>query len=177
MLNILAFGVTCEIDDGDFIPVIEDQLRLTRQEAEAVLEAEQGRFRASLPSDSIGYAWTVDPSRRRERKHKSMSVDFVEFAELSDGERVTVRSDRGLNWFWNHSLGAWYGRTQASFTKEVRDYFEAEAEDCCPITPEWVVERLKRLHGAEINPASVDAALHLPLKVEFGPRLLEQLPT
>ena len=178
MLNILAFGVTCEIDDdGGFIPVIRDQLRLTQQEAEAVLEAEQSRLRAELRPDSVGYVWTVDPSRRRTRRHKSISVDFVEFAELSDGRRVTVRSDRGLNWGWNHSLGAWYGMTQASLTKEVRDYFEAEAEDCCPITPEWVVERLQRLHGVEIDPASVDAALQLPLKVEFGPRLLEQLPT
>ena len=105
-----------------------------------------------------------------------MSVEFSEFADLSDGRRVTVRSDRGFSWGWNHSRGPWYGRTGASFTEEVRDYFEAEAEECCPITPEWVVERLQRLYGVEIDPASVDAALRLPLRVEFGPRLLEQLP-
>ena len=122
-------------------------------------------------------AFGVTCELRRTRRDKSMSVNFVEFTELSDGHRVTVRNDRGLNWFWNHSLGAWYGTTQASFTQEVRAYFEAEAEDCCPITPEWVVERLQQLHGAEINPASVDAALQRPRKVEFGPRLLEQLPT
>ena len=104
MLRIAVFGVTCEIDDGDFIPVMRDHLRLTRQEAQAAIEA------------------------------------------------------------------------GASFTEEVRDYFEAEAEECCPITPEWVVERLQRLYGVEIDPASVDAALRLPLQVEFGPRLLEQLP-
>lgn len=180
MLSVTAFGVTCEICDDDHVPVVQDHLRLPRQEAEALLEAERSRFeeqlRASEPGSVVDGPAPADVSRRRRASRSRASVDFNEFADLSDGRRVTVRSDRGWSWSCNHSLGAWYGQTRTRFTREVRDYFEAEAEECCPITSEWVVERLQRLYGVEIDPASVDAALQLPLQVEFGPRLHEQLP-
>ena len=174
-INILAFGVTCEVRGDDHVSVVRDQLRLPQQEAHAVLAAERLKFeerlRAAKPGSVVfGPAPADDPHRSR------ASVDFNEFADLSDGRRVTVRNDRGWTWSGNHSLGAWFGTTRASFTKQVRDYFEAEAEECCPITVEWVVERLQRLHGVQVDPASVDAALQLPLEVEFGPRIREQLP-
>ena len=181
-VNLLSFGVICEMRGDDHVSVVRDQLRLPQQEAHAVLEAERLKFKERLRSAAPG-AVVEGPAPathraplRGERSRKRMSVDFVEFADLSDGRRVTVRSDRGLNWSWNHSFGPWAGMAQASFTKEVRDYFEAEAEECCPITVEWVVERLQRLHGVEVDPASVDAALRLPLEVEFGPHLREQMP-
>ena len=182
MLSVTVFGVTCEIRDDDHVPVVQDHLTLPRQEAQALMEAERARFEERLSgaeagSVAYGPAPAVDPQRRHaKRRQNTMSVDFKEFAALSDGRRVTVRSDRGWTWGWNHSMGAWYGETQASFTKQVRDYFEAEAHECCPVTVEWVVERLQRLHGVEIGAASVDAALRLPLEVEYGPRLQEQLP-
>ena len=180
MLSITAFGVTCEIRDDDNASVVQDHLRLPKQEAEALLEAERSKFkerlRAAKPGSVVHGPAPLDAFRHSRSSRSCASVDFDEFADLSDGRRVTVRSDRGWSWSCNHSLGAWYGQTRTSFTRQVRDYFEAEAEECCPITPEWVVERLQRLHGVEIVPASVDAALQLPLQVEFGPRLLEQLP-
>ena len=180
VLSVTAFGVTCEISDDDHVPVVQDHLRLPGQEAEALLEAERSRveerLRAAEPGSTVHGIAPADVPRRRRADRSRASVDFDEFADLSDGRRVTVRSDRGWSWSCNHSLGAWYGQTRTSFTKEVRDYFEAEAEECCPVTPEWVVERLQRLYGLEIAPASVEAALQLPLQVEFGPRLHEQLP-
>ena len=180
MLSITAFGVTCEIHDDDHVSVVQDHLRLPRREAEALLEAERSifkeRLRAAQPGSAVHGPAPADASRRRRAGRSRASVDFDEFADLSDGRRVTVRSDRGWTWSGNHSFGAWYGKTRTSFTRQVRDYFEAEAEECCPITPEWVVERLQRLHGVEIDPASVGSALQLPLQVEFGPRLHEQLP-
>ena len=177
MLSVTAFGVTCEIRDDDHVSVVQDHLGLPKQEAQALLEAEregfEERLRGAVPGSVVfGPAPAANPQRRR----KSMSVEFTEFAALSDGRRVAVRSDRGWTWGWNHSWGPWYGKTRASFAKEVRDYFEAEAEECCPITVEWVAERLQRLHGVDIDPASVDAALRLPLEVEFGPHLSEKLP-
>ena len=181
-ISLLAFGVTCETRGDDYVSVVQDQLRLPQEEAHALLEAERLKFEERLRSAEPG-AVMYGPAPavhsgplRGNRSRKRMSVDFVEFADLSDGRRVTVRSDRGWTWGWNHSFGPWAGKTRASFTKEVRDYFEAEAEECCPITVEWVVERLQRLHAVEVDPASVDAALQLPLEVEFGPRLREQLP-
>ena len=180
MLSITVFGVTCEIRDDDHVPVVQDHLKLPRQEAEALLEAERSKFkerlRAAKPGSVVEGPAPADVSRRRRASRSRASVDFDEFADLSDGRRVRVRSDRGWSWSCNHSLGAWYGRTRTNFTREVRDYFEAEAEECCQITPEWVVERLQRLYGIKIDPASVEAALRVPLAVEFGPRLHEQLP-
>ena len=181
-ISLLALGVTCEMRGDDHVSVVRDQLRLPQQEAHAVLEAERSKFEERLRSAEPG-ALVEGPAPaahreppRGERSRKRMSVNIVEFADLSDGRRVTVRSDRGWTWGWNHSFGPWAGKTRASFTEQVRGYFEAEAEECCPITVEWVVERLQRLHGVEVDPASVDAALQLPLEVEFGPRLREQLP-
>lgn len=180
MLSITAFGVTCEIRDDDHVSVMQDHLRLPKQEAQALLEAEHSkveeRLRAAEPGIVVAGPAPAGDSRRSRASRSRASVDFDEFADLSDGQRVTMRSDRGWSWSCNHSLGAWYGETRTRFTRQVRDYFQAEAEECCPITPEWVVERLLRLHGVEIDPTSVDAALQLPLQVEFGPRLHEQLP-
>ena len=174
-VNLLAFGVTCEIRDDDCVPVVQDHLRLPPQEAQALLEAERLKFkerlRSAQPGDVVhgpapaARRWSLRGKRSRNRR----SVDFVEFADLSDGRRVTVRSDRGVS-------GPFPGQTREGFTREVRDYFEAEAEDCCPIEPEWVVERLRRLYGVEVDPVSVEAALRLSLAVEFGPRLQAQLP-
>ena len=177
MLSVTAFGVTCEIHDDDHVPVVRDHLRLPKQEAQALLEAESARFEEQLRGAEPGsVVFGPAPAANLQRRRNSMSVEFKEFATLSDGRRVAVRSDRGWTWGWNHAWGPWYGKTRASFAKEVRDYFEAEAEECCPITVEWVAERLQRLHGVEIDRASVDAALRLPLEVEFGPHLSEKLP-
>lgn len=174
-VNLLAFGVTCEIDD--YVPVVQDHLRLPPQETQALLEAERLKFKERLRSARPGdVVHGPAPAARRLPSRNRMSVDFVEFADLSDGRRVTVRSDRGFNLAWNHAPGPFPRQTQEGFTQEVRDYFEAEAEDCCPIEPEWVVERLRRLYGVEVDPVSVEAALRLPLAVEFGPRLREQFP-
>lgn len=181
-VSVLAFGVTCEIRDDGYVPVVQDQLRLPPQEAQALLEAERLKFKERLRSAKPGaVVHGLAPAARRgplrgKHNRKQMGVDFIEFADLGDGRRVTVRSDRGLGWSWNHQRGPWYGRTREGFMREVRDYFEAEAEDCCPVSPEWVVERLQRLYGVEVDPESVEAALRLPLGIEFGPRLREQLP-
>ena len=176
-VNVLAFGVTCEISNDDDVPVVQDYLRLPPQEAQALLEAERLKFKERLRSARPGEGVAGPaPAARRLRSRNRMSVDFVEFAELSDGRRVTVRSDRGLNWTWNHAPGPLPRQTREGLTQEVRDYFEAEAEDCCPIEPEWVVERLRRLYDIGVDPVSVEAALRLPLAVEFGPRLREQFP-
>jgi len=56
----------------------------------------------------------------------------------------------------------------------VRDYF-AQVEEDRPCSPEWVVEIVALLYEIEVDPASVQAALQMPRRVEFGPRLLQQL--
>jgi hypothetical protein len=58
---------------------------------------------------------------------------------------------------------------------EVREYF-MQLEGCCSPQPEWIVERLRRLYGIEVDPVSAHAALRVPPRIEFGPRLLRELP-
>ena len=103
-LKILAFGVTCEIRDDDCMPVVRDHLLLPPQEAQALLEAERRevkeRLRYAKPGASV-FGPVLAALRgplRGKRSPKQMSVDFTEFADLSDGQRLTVRSDRGLGW-------------------------------------------------------------------------------
>ena len=113
--------------------------------------------------------------QHRERQRKQASVRFTEFAELSDGRRAVLRSDRGLNWSSSHGLDPWHGETREGLTEEIRGYLAAEEEDCCPISPDWVVELVQRFYDIEIAAASVEAALKLPRRVEFSARLLEEL--
>ena len=65
--------------------------------------------------------------------------------------------------------------TQESLTDEVRNYLLAEEEECCPTSPESVVEHIQRHYDLEVDAASVQAALRLPRRIEFGARLQEEL--
>ena len=141
--------------------------------------------------------------RERRRRRGQAGVSFTEFADLSDGRRVIMRNDRGFSWSclmtvsprpsrrrWLVSRGStessttpvrrqrldpWYGTTRESLADEVRDYLLAEEEDCCPISPESVVEHIQRRYDLEVDAASVEAALRLPRRVEFDTRLLQEL--
>lgn len=88
---------------------------------------------------------------------------------------VIVRSDRGFSQSWKHSPGPFHNQTAESFADSIRYWFVQYEEDR-PTRPEWFAERLQRLYGIEIDLASVYDAMRVPLRVEFGPRLLEQLP-
>ncbi|MXY79672.1 MAG: hypothetical protein F4Y94_08310 [Chloroflexi bacterium] len=125
----------------------------------------------------------------RRRRRGQAGVSFTEFAELSDGRRVTMRNDRGFSWrqhvFVQNNRGLstsrrnlpdpWDGITRESLAGQVRDYLLTEEEDCCPISPESVVEHLQRCYDLEADSASVQTALQLPRRIEFGPRLLRAL--
>lgn len=157
---------------------------MTWQEAEAagLLSAREEEH------DAVGWRWTTsrDPQpqhgrwwhARRRRRKKHYAVSLTEFADLSDGRRVIVRSDRGFSESWKHSPGPFHGHsTPQSYADYIRDWFKNTEEcPCCEFSPEWVIERLQRLYGLEIDPASIRAARQVPLQVELGPHLLEQLP-
>jgi hypothetical protein len=91
----------------------------------------------------------------------------VEFLDLSDGSRFVVRSDRGLN-------TKLHRHTHKNFAHAVRECFRQYEQDR-PTAPEWVGERLRRLHGVDVDEASIGAALSNPYHVEFGPRLEQAL--
>ncbi|MCY4631466.1 MAG: hypothetical protein OXE75_11390 [bacterium] len=158
-------------------------------------QTHRGRFRGR----SEGYFTTVDQAprwqrsveayRQRRRRRTHAGVGFTEFADLSDGRRVIMRDDRGISWTRLYIIGndrgsgssrrnlpdPWHGVTRESLTDEVREYLLAEEEDCCPISPESVVEHVRRSYDLQVDAASVQAALQLPRRIEFGTRLLDEL--
>ena len=187
MLSIVAFGITCELGDEGDGQVSIDHFTMTWQEAEvADLTAPEETPRAERPRrmfeqthslfrpDSLPRHIRWKQKRQRYRK-KRTAVSIIEFADLSDGRRVNVRSDRGFSWSWKHSPGPFHNRTAESFTDELRRWFVQYEEDE-PTPPEWIVKRFQRLYSIEVNPASVYDAMRAPLRVELGPRLLQLLP-
>ena len=182
MLSIVVFGVICELRDEN--PYI---LASDRNPASAPKETE-----GSAPDTAQTIRWwchrqtgwatleQMPPWQRRwyayrERRRKHVGVSFTEFADLSDGRRVTIRSDRGFSWSWRHSPRPWHGITRESLADDVQDYF-VQVEADRPCSPKWVVEHLRRLYDIELDAASVQAALQMPRQVECGTLLLQQLP-
>ena len=187
MLSVVVFGVVCELaDDDPYVPTFwydpAPAPRRVERPAEAAAPAPdtaqtRRRFRGQF--GYVGLEHVPRQPRRgekyRERRSNQAGVSFTEFAELSDGRRAILRSDRGFSWSSSHGLGPWHGMTRESLAGEVRDYLAAEEEDCCPISPESVVELVQRYYDIAVDSASVEAALKLPRRVEFGARLLTEL--
>ncbi len=122
----------------------------------------------------------------------ALNFSLTEFADLSDGQRVTLSDDRGFGSTlhaveWNPETGEvrdaswhegselealvsdqWRFTTRESLTQEVIGYFDRDDDQ---EWYRWVVERLGS-QGFEVDPASVEAA---PYRVEFGSRVLEEL--
>jgi hypothetical protein len=115
------------------------------------------------------------PITRRQRRSECDSLSVTEFADLSDGQRVVLRNDRGYGWIWGDSPGPWPGVTRQSVAESIRDFFVQLEEDRAT-SPEWVVDLVACLYGIDLDLGSVQAALQAPRHVEFGPRLLQQLP-
>ena len=188
MLSVVVFGAVCELRDEDpyarNVPTVYFNHPPAPERAEVpapeVAETRRRRFRGR----SEWIHTTMDQAPRwqrrleqfRERRRKQVGLSFSEFADLSDGQRVIIRDDRGFGWSWKHMPDPWYGTTRESLADEVRDYLLAEEGDCCPIPPESVIEHLQRCYDLEVDAASVQAALQLPRRIEFGTRLLEKLP-
>ena len=187
MLRVVVFGVVCELaDDDPYAPIFRyDPAPAPRrvegpdQIAAPTPDTAQTRRRFRGQFGYVGLEHVPRRQRRweksRELRRKQAGVSFTEFAGLNDGQRAILRSDRGLNWSSSHSPDPWHGVTQESLADEVRGYLAAEEEDCCPISPESVVELVRRYYDIEVDAPSVEAALKLPRRVEFGAPLLTEL--
>lgn len=187
MLSVAALGVTCELHDrSTSSQIVHDHFTLTSQEAEAVGHESPSKHDFARWSDGGPlFAYSSRPSKigwfrkrgetYRKRRRTDISLSFVEFAELSDGRRVTIRNDRSFGWSLKRKADAWYGTTRESLAGQVSGSLRQYEEDR-PTAPEWVSERLRRLYGIDVDLASVEAALRAPRRVELGPRLLEALP-
>ena len=197
MLSVVVFGVVCELaDDDPYAPIFRydpapaprrvegpDQIAAPAPDTAQTRRRFRGQFEyvgavRQIPSWGAVRqipSWQRRWEKDRERRRPSVGVSFNEFADLSDGRRAILRSDRGFSWSSSHSPDPWHGETRESLAHEVRDYLAAEEEDCCPISPESVVELVQRYYDIEVDAASVEAALKLPRRVEFGARVLEEL--
>ena len=182
MLSIAFFGVTCEVqteEEENLFSFSVDHFSMTRQEAEATGLVAPEENSTQTEGLSWSSSWSPDQEswwqKRQRRRKKRSVVSFTEFVELSDGRRVIVRSDRGFSESWKHSPGPFHGDTQESFADDIRYCFVQYEEDR-PTPPEWIIERLRRLYGTEIDAVSVYDAMRAPLRVELGPRLLQLLP-
>lgn len=187
MLSVVVLGVVCELaDDDPYAPAFRydpapapgrtggpDDVAAPAPDTAPTRRRFRGQF------GYVGLEHVPRRQRRREQSRKRRSnqagVNFTEFAQLSDGRRAILRSDRGFSWSASHCRDPWHGEPRESLTEEIRDYLAAEEEDCCPITPESVVELVQCYYDIEVDASSVQAALKLPRRVEFGPRVLEEL--
>ena len=186
MLSVVVFGAVCELRDED--PYARNEATVyfnhppVPESAEVpapnVAETRRGRIRGQFTTVDQAPRWQrrLERYRERRRRRHQAGVGFTEFADLSDGRRVIMRNDRGFSWSMSDRSDPWDDTTRESLADEVRDYLLAEEEDCCPIPPESVVEHLQRVYDLEVDAASVQAALQLPRRIEFGTRLLEKLP-
>ena len=112
---------------------------------------------------------------QRENRLRSRGPSFCaeEFADISDGRRAVLSSDRGWShwptgWpqdmpsdIWRHAIGR-------ALTKETILILDPDDNEDWV---DWVVERLHLL-DIDVDPASVQAA---PFRVDFGPRVRSEL--
>lgn len=86
---------------------------------------------------------------------------------MSDGTNLLIRNDRGTSYSPLDS--------EEQIVDAVRSYIEQLERSCCPTSPDWLVERLRRLYGVEVDPSSVQVALEAPLRIKLGSSLRQRL--
>ena len=169
-LSVVAIGAVCEIDEREVVVVGS-----AAQESES---CEQNRLQQSTEAvKSRGrkdfYTLTSIRMHRTQRaaKHESERLNFClqEFAELSNGERVVLRDDRGWpGWSHAHSKSRWKHITGQELTRRVLTVLEPDDYDEWMM---WICERLNQL-GIPTDQATIRA---IPFLVEFGPRIQREL--
>ena len=205
MVGVTGFGVVCEWDDDSARARDDDHSRVARAAAVIERpKRERWSWRSGGPgvvygpfdpsdgswiqrllggvlSPLLGFGPSGVPWYRRawhahrERRMERISLRYIEFADLSDGRRVILREDRGTGWSYKTKEDPWRGRTREDLIDDARDTIDQYEEDR-PCSPEWVVERLKRLYDIEVDPASVRAAQQKPRLSELGSRLQAAVP-
>lgn len=118
--------------------------------------------------------WAAGGRRPPRLTSRSRKIRFIEFVELSDKLRLTLRSDRGLSWSARRAPNPWHGITRDGLIREVREYFwQLERER--PLCSSEVLDQLKSLHGIEATAASVRHAVSRARLIELGGSVEEAL--
>lgn len=159
MLSVVAFGAVLVLD----LPMASETAR-PGADATRLGDREKRRL------------WHRDtrqaqPALRRGARQPPAcpGISMNEFADLSDGQRAILRTDRG----WSPIiLGV---TTCESLVRDARIYLEFEDDQCCPISLASIVDRLWRKHAIRVEPESVNAALLLPRRIELDDHLIQHL--
>ena len=106
-----------------------------------------------------------------------LSFDVHELAVLSDGTRVTLHTDLGLNTWLRSTDGSeldqWAYRTVETLSDDVLTVVQPDDDEPTEAHPwEWLAD-LARQQGLEVGAEELKG---LPYTVELSARVLEHLP-
>ena len=168
-LRIVAIGAVCEIGERGVSArtAAQEEEFYEKNRLQQLIEDVKPRGRRDF--------YTVTSNRmhpkRRVAKRKSERLHFClqEFADLSNGERIVLRDDRGwTGWSQGHPRSRWKLITGQELTKRVLTVLEPDDYDECMV---WICERLNEF-GIPTDQATIRA---VPFLVQFGPRIQLEL--
>ena len=172
MVKIVTFGSVCEMKESK----VQSPSQISMNDALAKSSAKPTSSQAATPpliQQELGGS-------------EQMVLQFTleEFVDLSDGRRITLRTDRGFGigplrvvdsmgkihevLLGKHLDMIWRFLTRNQLTQDVLTAVEPDDESNWL---NWMVDQLRSL-GVEVNESSVLAA---PYRVEFGPLVLSKL--
>ena len=118
---------------------------------------------------------TMMAERRKTLESGELSLYAEEFADLSDGQRVVLKDDRGWSLLPNHYSryprfpdSSWKFENGCALTFDAATILQPDYNE---LWMEWVVERLG-FFGVDVDLVSVHAA---PFRVEFSPHVQREL--
>ncbi len=178
--EVVALGAVLELADpidldaavDELVAIIESRDGYYRLVPREMQPAEQvRRAEADIPHS---YYCTVPremmlATQVRRAKAGIPDLSAVEFADLSDGRRIVLSTDRGWNhWPVNTPASRWKIANGREITKRAILNLDPDDNDDWE---SWVIEQL-RSGGVDADPASVHTA---PYQVEFGARVQHEL--
>ena len=178
--EVVALGAVLELADpvdldaalDELVAIIESRDRYYRLVPGEMQPAEQvRRAEAGGPHDYYCLVPREMQLAQQIRMAKAGIPDLgaVEFADLSDGRRIVLSTDRGWNhWPENTPASRWRIANGREMTKQAILILDPDDNDDWE---PWVIEQL-RSGGVDADPASVHAA---PYRVEFGTRVQHEL--
>ena len=168
-LSVVAIGAVCEIGEREIVA------RSAAQEKESYEKNQHQQSTEDVKPHGRKDFYTLTSNgmhqKQRVAKHESEILHFClqEFADLSNGERVVLRDDRGwTEWAQGHSRSRWKLITGQELTRLVLTVLEPDDYDEWMV---WICERLNEL-GIPTDQATIRA---VPFLVEFGPRVQRDL--
>jgi hypothetical protein len=159
-LIVIGLGAWCDY-------VTEDEYRDRLERDSARLQVSAGRDGEPSPGWAPINAEAIPEAIESFRRGLSFRVQ--EFAELSDGRRITLHDERGYG--TSGPEDPWQFQTSESIEADVRTTVLPDDDDGEEHPWEWLVELLQT-QGVEATPEQLK---QVPYRVEFSQRLAAKL--